>query len=67
MWRRSTLNYINAPSAIGKGWKEDFSIEWVKRAFPEEMESLILNYESDIENPEESLLENTFETDSDSD
>ena len=40
LWRRSIHNQINAPSPVGRGWEGDMSIEWIKKAFPDDVELL---------------------------
>ena len=66
-WRLSTSNNINAPSPIGYGWNSDFSIEWIKTAFPEDVELLVIENEEEIENFEDSTWESNSESESDSD
>ena len=49
------------------GWNSDFSIEWIKAAFPEDVELLVIENEEEIENFEDFTYKNNSESESDSD
>ena len=53
LWRRSITNQIDAPSPIGRGWDGDISIEWIRKAFPDEVELLLVECQEELEDFED--------------
>ena len=66
LWRLSIESQINAPSPVGHGWKDDMSVEWLKEAFPENVELLVTEMEEEIEDFEYVSREIDYESYSES-
>lgn len=49
MWRRSQNPILSLPSASEHGWTSDFNINWVEKAYPDELSDLLMDVDDDEE------------------
>ena len=78
IWKQATLPLQQIDSFVNYGWSEDGSIDWIDKAFPEELESLFAekkvepsddgsNYDVNDQEDDDNLEEDEDEVDEEDD
>ena len=49
LWRSTNHNQVSAPSPVGHGRNDDMSVLWIKEAFPEDVELLVIESQEGLD------------------